>query len=73
MAWIVGGWARVPRPYDVGQVTQLGEWIMQLASGQTIPVYMHGGHVTVDIAGELKGLAIQLADEEVGSRTVGTL
>lgn len=46
---------------------------MQLASGQTIPVYMHGGHVTVDIAGELKGLAIQLADEEVGSRTVGTL
>ena len=38
-----------------------------------IPVSVQGGHVTVGIAGGLKGLAIQLADEEVRLRTVGTL
>ena len=46
---------------------------MQLISGQTIPVYVQGGHVTTDVAGGLKGLAVQLADEEVGLRAVGVL
>ena len=73
MAWIVGGWARKPRPYDVVQVTQSGEWVIQLAFGQTIPVYIQGGQVTGDITGELEGLAIQLADEEVGLRAAGAL
>ena len=54
-------------------VTQGGEWVIQLASGQTIPVYVQSGHVTADIAGGLEGLAIQLADEEVGLRSVGAL
>ena len=48
------------------QVTQAGEWVMRLASGATIPVYVQGGHVTADIVGGLEGLAIQLADTEVG-------
>lgn len=55
------------------KVTQEGEWVIQLASGATIPVYNQGGHVTVDIAGGLEGLAIQLADEEVGLRAVGAI
>lgn len=63
---MVGGWARGPRGYDVGQVTQSG-------NGATIPVYVQGRQVTTDIAGGLEGLAIQLADEEVGLRAVGTL
>ena len=55
------------------QVTQAGEWVIRLASGATIPVYVQGGHVTADIAGGLEGLAIQLADEEVGLRAVGAI
>ena len=57
----------------VVQVSQSGEWVIQLASGQTIPVYVQGGHVTADIAGGLEGLAIRLADEEVGLRAVGAI
>ena len=57
----------------VVQVTQAGEWVIQLASGATIPVYVQGGHVTADIAGGLEGLAIRLADEEVGLRAVGAI
>ena len=55
----------------VVQVTQSGEWVMQLASGSTIPVYVQGGHVTADLAGGLEGLAIALADEEVRLSAVG--
>ena len=53
------------------QVTQSGEWVMQLASGSTIPVYVQGGHVTADLAGGLEGLAIALADKEVRLSAVG--
>ena len=55
------------------QVTQAGEWVLQLASGATIPVYVQGGQITADIAGGLEGLAIQLADEEVGLQAVGAI
>ena len=57
----------------VVQVTQSGQWVIQLASSQTIPVYVQGGQLTADIAGGLEGLAIQLADEEVVLRAVGAL
>ena len=60
LIWLA--WARDPRPYDFVQVTQSGEWVMQLASGQTISVYVQGGHVTADIAAGLEGLAIPLVD-----------
>ena len=35
----------------VVQVTQGGEWVMQLASGSTVPVYVQGGRLVADIAG----------------------
>ena len=57
----------------VVQVTQGGEWVMQLASGSTVPVYVQGGRLIADIGGGLEGLAVQLADTEVGLRAVGAL
>ncbi len=57
----------------VVQVSQSGEWVMQLSSGGTIPVRVEGGRMVVDIAGGLEGLAVSLADEEVGLRSVGAL
>ena len=57
----------------VVQVTQGGEWVMQLASGSTVPVYVQGGRLIADISGGLEGLAVQLADTEVGLRAVGAL
>ena len=46
---------------------------MQLASGSTVPVYVQGGRLVADIAGGLEGLAVQLADTEVGLRAVGAI
>ena len=57
----------------VVQVSQSGEWVMQLASGATVPVYVQGGRLVADIAGGLEGSAVQLADTEVGLRAVGAL
>ncbi len=54
-------------------VTQGGEFVVQLAGGGTLPVYVEGGRIVADIEGELEGLAVQLADTEVGLRTVGAL
>ena len=57
----------------VVQVSQSGEWVMQLAGGGTIPVYVTGGQLVADIAGGISGLAVALADEEVSLRSVGAL
>ena len=54
-------------------VTQGGEFVVQLAGGGTIPVRVEGGRMVVDIAGGLEGLAVQLADTEVGLRAVGAI
>ena len=54
-------------------VTQGGEFVVQLAGGGTLPVYVQGGRLVADIAGGLEGLAVQLADEEVSLRAVGAL
>ena len=54
-------------------VTQGGEFVTQLASGSTVPVYVQGGRLVADIEGGLEGLAVQLADTEVGLRAVGAL
>ena len=54
-------------------VTQGGEFVVQLAGGGTLPVYVEGGRIVADIEGGLEGLAVQLADTEVGLRTVGAL
>ena len=54
-------------------VTQSGEWVMQLASGSTVPVYVQGGRLVADIAGGLEGLAVNLADTETGLRAVGAI
>ena len=55
------------------QVTQSGEWVMQLSNGQTVPVYVEGGRLVADIEGGLEGLATSLADTEVGLRAVGAI
>ena len=47
-------------------VTQGGEFVVQLSGGGTLPVRVEGGRMVVDIAGGLEGLAVQLADTEVG-------
>ena len=48
----------------VVQVTQSGEWVMQLASGQTIPVYVQGGSVQANLSqGGISTLA-ELIDVE---------
>ena len=57
----------------VVQVSQSGEWVMQLAGGGTLPVYVQGGRLVADIAGGLEGLAVNLADTEVGLRAVGAI
>ena len=54
-------------------VTQGGEFVVQLAGGGTLPVRVEGGRMVVDIAGGLEGLAVQLADTEVGLRAVGAI
>ena len=54
-------------------VTQSGEWVMQLSGGGTLPVRVEGGRMVVDIAGGLEGLAVNLADTEVGLRAVGAI
>ena len=46
---------------------------VRLQSGEVVPVYVQGGHLTADIVGGLEGLAIQLADEEVGLQAVGAI
>ena len=61
------------KPVGVVQVSQSGEWVMQLASGATVPVYVQGGRLVADIAGGLEGLAVNLADTEVGLRAVGAI
>ena len=40
----------------VVQVTQGGEFVVQLAGGGTLPVYVQGGRLVADIAGGLEGL-----------------
>ena len=55
------------------EVTQRGEWVMRLASGETVPVYVQGGRIVADIEGGLEGLAVNLADTEVGLRAVGAI
>ena len=57
----------------VVQVSQSGEFVVQLAGGGTLPVRVEGGRMVVDIAGGLEGLAVNLADTEVGLRAVGAL
>ena len=57
----------------VVQVSQSGEWVMQLAGGGTIPVYVTGGQLVADISAGIAGLAVALADEEVGLRYEGAL
>ena len=48
----------------VVQVSQSGEWVMQLASGQTIPVYVQGGSVQANLSqGGISTLA-ELIDVE---------
>ena len=59
----------VRNPVDVKQVgvvqvSQSGEFVVQLAGGGTLPVRVEGG---------LEGLAVNLADTEVGLRAVGAL
>ena len=54
-------------------VTQGGEFVVQLAGGGTIPVHVEGGRLTVDLAGGLESLALDLADQEVSLRAVGAL
>ena len=54
-------------------VTQGGEFVVQLSGGGTLPVYVQGGRLSVDIEGGIEGLAVQLADEEVSLRAVGAL
>ena len=54
-------------------VTQGGEFVVQLEGGGTLPVYVQGGRLSVDIAGGLEGLAVNLADTEVGLRAVGAI
>ena len=68
----------VRNPVDVKQVgvvqvSQGGEFVVQLASGGTLPVRVEGGRMVVDIAGGLEGLAVNLADTEVGLRAVGAI
>ena len=46
---------------------------LRLAGGGTLPVYVEGGRLVADIAGGLEGLAVQLADTEVGLRAVGAI
>ena len=55
------------------QVSQGGEFVVRLAGGGTIPVRVEGGRMVVDIAGGLEGLAVNLADAEVGLRAVGAI
>ena len=57
----------------VVQVSQSGEWVMQLAGGGTLPVYVQGGRLVADIEGGLEGLAIRLADSKVSLRAVGAI
>ena len=57
----------------VVQVSQSGEFVVRLASGGTIPVYVEGGRIVADISGGLEGLAVQLADSEVSLRAVGAI
>ena len=74
----VGSVGEITKQVSVKQVgtiavTQSGEWVMRLASGGTIPVYVEGGRIVADIEGGLEGLALSLADEEVGLRAVGAI
>ena len=57
----------------VVQVSQSGQWVMQLASGETVPVYVTGGQLVADLAGGLEGLAVALADEEIRLSAVGAI
>ena len=57
----------------VVQVSQSGAWVMQLAGGGTIPVYVTGGQLVADISAGISGLAVALADEEVALRDLGAL
>ena len=68
----------VRNPVDVKQVgvvqvSQSGEFVVRLAGGGTLPVYVEGGRLVADIAGGLEGLAVNLADTEVGLRAVGAI
>ena len=68
----------VRNPVDVKQVgvvqvSQSGEFVVRLAGGGTLPVYVQGGRLSVDIEGGIEGLAVQLADEEVSLRAVGAI
>ena len=52
-------------------VTQSGQWVIQLAGGQTLPVRVEGGRMTVDIGGGLEGLASDLDAVEAELRSLG--
>ena len=54
-------------------VTQGGEFVVQLASGGTLPVIVQGGQMTVQISGGLEQLAVELDEIEVALRAVGAL
>ena len=67
----------VRNPVDVKQVgvvqvSQGGEFVVQLAGGGTIPMRVEGGRMVVDIAGGLEGLAVN-GNTEVGLRAVGAI
>ena len=52
-------------------VTQAGAFVVQLASGATIPVFVQGG--SVQISGGLEQLAVELDEVEVGLNALGAL
>ena len=56
----------------VVQVTQGGEWVMQLASGATIPVYVEGGQVQANLSpGEIDALTRVINQANVVQRQLG--
>ena len=54
-------------------VTQGGEFVVQLASGGTLPVIVQGGQMSVQISGGLEQLAIELNEIEVALLAVGAI
>ena len=54
-------------------VTQGGEFVVQLASGGTLPVIVQGGQMSVQISGGLEQLAVELDEIEVALRAVGAI
>ena len=74
----VGSVGEIKKQVDVKHVgalavTQEGQFVVQIAGGGTLPVRVEGGRMTVDLAGGLEGLALALADEEVGLEFTGAI